>query len=228
MCVMIKDKKTGGWPSFGLFSDEGLKRAKKHLEYLGIRWDKIPPFDPPDDAVSASRDSNLGDYYAPWVYTTKSDILREKRERRERHLAYVRELEENNIVRRRPLYVWVFWCPGVSGFFEGWWTYIIGRGIEHGGKCCKDSNLILRAMELFPIIEGTLFGIGEDWEERERWMKEFAKRYQRGCWCGKPQGKALIWANVKGSNIERILGRAEWPKRKESLNDDPILDNKRS
>ena len=28
----------------------------------------------------------------------------------------------------------------------------------------------------------------------------------------KPQGKAPIWAEVKGSSIVRILDRAEWPE----------------
>lgn len=115
--VMIRDKETGKWPFRWILSDEGRKRARKHLEYLGIQWDKVPPFDPPDDAVYASRNSTLGDYYAPWVYTTMSDILREKRERKERHLRHLREHEENNIIRRRRLYVWVFWCPCI---FEGW------------------------------------------------------------------------------------------------------------
>ena len=207
---MIRDKKTGKWPIEGFLSDEGRRRAKKRLEYLGIQWDKIPQFDPPEDAVSASRITSIGDYYAPWQYTTKRDILREKRRWKEERFW----LEEQNITHRRPLYVWVFWCPGISSFFEGWWTYIIGCNIEHGGKFCKDSDLILRAMELFPVVEGTLFGMGEDWEQRERWMMEFARRYQRGYWCGKPQGKAPVWAEVQGGYIKRILGRAQWPQRK--------------
>lgn len=213
---MLRDKRTGEWPSFGrLNSDESRKRARKHLEYLNIQWDKIPPFDPPDDAVSASRKTSLGDYYQPWVYTTKADVLRKKRERKEENRQFVLWQEESNIIRRKPLYVWVFWCPGISGIFEGWWTYIIGSGIEYGGRYCDDSDLIYQAMELFPVIEQTeptLFGIVHDWEQREIWMEEFAKRYQRGTRSGKPQGKALIWAEVKGNSIQRILGRGQWQK----------------
>lgn len=189
-------------------TDEKRCRVREHLISLGVQVDRLQPIIWPEGAVSAYRKHK----YAPWEYTTKADLLRDKRKRRMNHRIWM----ESQITHRRRLYVWVFWCPGISGIFEGWWTYIIGCGVEHGGKYSTDSNLILRAMELFPIIEPVLFGIEEDWEQRERWMIEFAKRYQRGVWCGKPQGKALIWAEVKGNSIEKILGRAQWhPRRAE-------------
>lgn len=184
-------------------TDEKRRRIREYLISVGVRVEELHPLIWPKNAVSAYRKS----IYEPWEYTLKSDILRRKRELRDQHRSWM----ESQITHRRRLYVWVFWCPGISGFFEGWWTYIIGYGgVEHGGKFTQDSNLILRAMELFPVIEPKLFDTEEDWEQRERWMIEFAKRYQRGLWCGKPQGKAPIWAEVQGNTIVKILGRAQW------------------
>lgn len=168
-----------------------------HNIHRAIAW--------PEGSVSAYRKHRL----ATWEFTTKADLLQERRERMESHLWQKREY---GVIHIQPLYVWVFWCPGVFGFaYRGWWTYIIGRGVEHGGKYSTGSSLILQAMELFPIIEPKLFE--EDWQQSESWMKEFAKRYQRGYWCGKPQGKAPIWAEVQGTRIKKILGRAEWPSK---------------
>lgn len=119
-------------------------------------------------------------------------------------------------IQKKPLYVWVFWCPGINNFiFRGWWTYFMGLGRDYHGGGYKDEvagKLADDLLQLFPLAEPALFGLKEDWQEREKWMKEFAKRYQRGYCCGKPQGKSPIWAEVQGSNVIRILCRAEWPK----------------
>jgi len=187
-------------------SDDARRRATAHLISLGYREKQLQPIVWPEDAVSAYRRNII----LPWEFTTNADLKRRRQERAKKILWWKREY---GVIYRRPLYVWVFWCPGISGIFEGWWTYIIGRGVEHGGKYTQDSDLILRAMELFPMSESVLFGIEEDWQQRERWMKEFAKRYQRGVRCGKPQGKAPIWAKVEGNSIVKILGRAQWPPR---------------
>lgn len=185
-------------------TDKKRLRIREYLVSVGIQVDRLQPLIWPEGAVSAYKEY----MYAPWEYTTKADILRQKRQRRRTHRIWM----ESRITHRRRLYVWVFWCPGVGGFaFRGWWTYIIGCGVEYGGKLIFDTEPILQAMRLFPVIEPTLFE--EDWEQRERWMIEFAKRYQRGLWCGKPQGKALIWAEVRGSTIIKILGRAQWHPR---------------
>jgi hypothetical protein len=189
---------------FPILSEVGRQRAREHLISVGVRVDRLQPIIWPEDAVSAYRPH----MYAPWEYTTEADILRKKWELRENHRIWM----ESQITHRRLLYVWVFWCPGISGIFEGWWTYIIGCGVEYGGKHDTDTYLIRRVMEMFPVIDPTLFAM--DWQQRERWMKEFAKRYQRGEWCGKPQGKALIWAEVKGHDIVKLLGKAEWAKKK--------------
>jgi len=215
MTVMIRDKKTGKWPFEGMFSEDAKRRAREYFESCGHQIGLMPKFDPPADAVSASRQASLGNYYAPWEYTTEKDMQRNRCEKRRQRRKYLRHERESGITRLRRAYVWVFYCPGISGIFEGWWTYIIGPGFEHGGKFCEDSDLILRAMELFPVVEPALIDVKEDWKQRERWMIEFAKRYQRGCRGGKPQGKAPIWGEVKGNRIERILGRAQWPKHKE-------------
>lgn len=203
--IVIRSKKGNDLIAGIEMTDEKRRRMREHLISMGVRIDRLQPLIWPEGAVSACREH----MYGPWEYTLKSDILRAKRERRDRHRRWM----ESQINHRRRLYVWVFWCPGVGGFaFRGWWTYIIGCGVEHGGVHSTDSDLILRAMELFPVIEPTLFQ--EDWQQREKWMKKFAKRYQRGLRCGKPQGKAPIWAEVKGGSIVKILGRAEWSIKK--------------
>ena len=145
---------------------------------------------------------------------TWEDVKQRRRERQKTLLEQKRS--SYGRIQVKPLYVWVFWCPGISGFFEGLWTYIVGLGREyHGGgyKGQLAGHLLDDVMRLFPVIEQTLFSLKDDWREREKWMKGFVKRYQRGFWCGKPQGKSLIWAEVEGSHIRRILGRAEWPRK---------------
>lgn len=165
-----------------------------HRIQLSMNW--------PEDAVSAYRRCS----FEPWQFTTKSDILRERRKRMKQRLWMKREY---GVTHRRALYVWVFWCPGIfSGFFEGLWTYIVGAGREYragGYKGDLAGSLLDDIMRLFPVCN-SLFPIS-----RKEWQEQFIKKYQRGKWCGKPQGKAAIWAEVKGSSIVKILGRAEWP-----------------
>ena len=198
---VIRDKKTGKWPFDGVFSDAARERAREHLKSVGVRLEHLPPFEPPEDAVSAYQRS----MYEPYKYTTKDDILREKRKYMEQHLWLKREA---GVIYRRPAYVWVFWCCGVSGlFYKGWWIYLIGRGISTS-KYFTQSPLFFRILELFPLVERNLFGHSDI----NKWKAEFVKRYQRGYWGGKPQGKAPIWVEVKEGRIERILGRGQWHK----------------
>ncbi len=202
--VVICNKNT---PAKGIFtfnlSDEAKQRAREHLKSAGIHLDQVPELIWPDDAVSARQD----DIYAPWQFTTTGDLLRERRETMDRNL---RRKREYRVSQRRALYIWVFWCPGVSGvFYRGWWTYIIGRDVEYGDKYQNARDAVIeRLMKLFPLVEPTLFGP----PDFDKWMAEFVKRYQRGKWCGKPQGKAPIWCEVYGGEITKILERAEWPK----------------
>ena len=151
----------------------------------------------PEDAVSASR-RFPGE---PWEFTYKSDILKAKRERMEQSLRNKREIGR---VERRALYVWVFWCPGIGGFaFRGWWTYLVGIGGKryhgHGVKGNVAGELMDKVMELFPVANPLpLFGP----VDLHDWKPLFATQYQHGLWCGKPQGKAAVWAMVEG---ERVL-----------------------
>jgi len=195
-----KFKKTG----FSL-SEDARKRAYDHLKSLGYRDEELKPIEWPDDAVSAYRDNR----HATWKFTTIADILRRKIEKMERNLRWKREY---NIIEKRPLYVWVFWCPGISDFFfKGWWIYLIGREISECVGERKDNNIIKKLLELFPLIEPNLFG----WRDILKWKRKFVHNYRCGCWCGKPQGKAPVWAEINGDRVLRILGPAKWPSNRE-------------
>jgi len=154
-----------------------------------IRW-------PSDDAVSAWREHGR----CEWTFTTTGDILRAKRERMERSLYWKRE---SGVVRRRAVCVWSFWCPGIAGFaFCGWWMYLKGVGGEtiHAGGVKGDlsGDLLERVRELFPVPgQLGLFGPPHD----EDYAEAFARRYQRGTHCGKPQGMAKCWARMRGGYV---------------------------
>jgi len=200
-------------------SDEARERAREYLLSAGYREKDLKPIVWPEDAVNAYKEHP----YAPWEFTTKADILRGKRERMENCLWFKREY---GVTHRKPLYVWVFWCPGISGLFEGLWTYIVGLGRDYQGGGYKgqlEGYLLDDVMRLFPLVDRPLF---PDYRYYESWRRAFVKKYQRGLWCGRPQGKAPIRAEVRGSNIVKILGRAQWPKRKDSY-EGKILDNNR-
>jgi len=120
----------------------------------------------------------------------------------------LRAKRECDVVERRALYVWVFWCSGLFGFaFRGWWTYLTGlEGRCHGGgyKGQVNGDLFNRITELFSVENPhPLYPLDTD-----EWMPLFAKQYQRGKLCGKPQGKAPVWAEVEDGSVKRILGRA--------------------
>ena len=131
--------------------------------------------------------------------------------RRQRQVVKLEQRRSDyDVTYKKPLYVWVFWCPGVGGFaFRGWWTYFVGLGRDyHGGgyKGEADGKLKDDLLRLFPLTGPNLFET--NWDE---WMKRFVKKYRRGTWCGKPQGKSPVWAEVQGGRIKRLLGMAEWP-----------------
>lgn len=184
-------------------SDEARRRAREYLISTGIRVEALKPIVWPEDAVSAHREH----MYAPWQFTTKSDIRRGKRERMDHNLWWKREY---GVTHRRPLYVWVFWCPGISGIFEGLWTYIVGVGREYHGGGYKGElagHLLEEVMRLYPVCD-SLFPLSKN-----QWQKAFVEKYTRGKHCGRPQGKAPIWAEVQGTIIRKILGCAQWPRR---------------
>jgi len=202
MTMIARNKKRR--PFFGLLnSEESQRKAKEHLKSLGYDFDKQPKLVWPEGAVAAWHDH----FYGEWKFRYKSDILREKKERMKQNLRLKRQDGTTEI---RALYVWVFWCPGIFGFaYRGWWTYLIGRGIDSGKYLRKDRKLMSRIMELFPA-EPALFGN----MNIDEWMQWFVRNHHRGKWCGKPQGKSAVWAEIRGDNIEEILGRAEWPNQK--------------
>jgi len=181
---------------FPELTEEQRQRAYQHLCQAGYDSDNMQPLIWPEGAVSASRDHP----YQPWQYVYKSDVIRRKKEQQERNLRFKRDY---NITSKRFLYVWTFWCPDI---YTGWWTYLIGRDISYGRYLDRNKNIVERLMELFNP-EPMLFDISfRDWQ---LW---FVKKFQKGKWCGKPQGKSPVLAEVRGSHIERIIKRVEWPK----------------
>jgi len=178
--------------------------ARSFLEHFReVVKEELKPYvlTPPPDV--AGYESN--GYYRRAV--TWAMVMERRRQRQEAELKQKRS--DYDIVYRKPLYVWVFWCPGINDFiFRGWWISIEGRDIDFSCKYFEGTKMCFKLMELFPLVEPKLFG-QPDWDE---WKAEFVKRYQRGYWCGKPQGKAPIWAEVKGNSIRKLLSRAEWPE----------------
>lgn len=138
---------------------------------------------------------------------TWDDVKQRRRKRQKEILA--RKRSSYDQIQKKPLYVWVFWCPGISGIFEGLWTYFVGVGRDYRGNGYKgqvDGHLFDEVMRLFSV-RNSLFPVS-----RNQWEEEFVKNYTRGEHCGRPQGKAPIWAEVQGSSVVKILGRAEWTR----------------
>lgn len=201
MCTYVKRSRNPENQWGFLLSEDSRERAKAHLVTVGIDVDRIPPLIWPDDAVAAYQEHT----YAPWQFTTKADVRRRKIKEMERSLWHKREY---GVVERRALYVWVFWCPGLFGFaYRGWWLYYIGRGIESGKYLERDKDMMAQITRLFPVLAPDLFGH----LDMHEWKQVFVRRYRRGFWCGKPQGKAPVWAEVEGDHIRRLISRAEWP-----------------
>jgi len=165
---------------------------------------------PPPDVAGYESDG----YYRRAV--TWEKVMERRRQRQRTELE--RKRSNYDVVYSKPLYVWVFWCPGINNFFfKGWWTYFVGFGHEYHGGGFKGNvvgELWYELLRLFPLLEANLFETQEEWRKNEEWMKRFVKKYRRGTRCGRPQGKALVWAEVYGSRIVKILGKAEWPNRK--------------
>jgi hypothetical protein len=87
---------------------------------------------------------------------------------------------------------------------------MVGIGREYydgGGKGSLGGDLLDQAMQMFPVDNPRPLLPLDHYE----WMPLFAERYRRGTWCGKPQGKAPVWAEVKGGRVLRIIERAQWP-----------------
>jgi hypothetical protein len=153
----------------------------------------------------------------PPAITTYAELGRRKRERQAEQLARKRVSDWDTQIR--PLYVWVFHCPGLGKVaFRGWRTYLIGRGIKEGRWLFCSAGIQHRLMRLFPIAQGSLDDPPLTYEQ---WMPLFAKffccRRPDGTprkHAGRIQGKALIWAEVCGGNVHRIIGQAQLPERR--------------
>jgi hypothetical protein len=158
----------------------------------------------PEDGITAYR-SHPG---AQWTFTTIADVLACKREKMENNLRHKREYDT---VKRVPLYVWVFFCPGINFFiFRGWWLYLKGLNYCDGKYLERDTELVKSIMKMFPLVEGNLFGHGDI----EKWKQEFVKKYPaKNKWGGKPQGKSPVWAEFKNGRFIRLIERAEWPRK---------------
>ena len=200
MVCVIRSK---GTPKRGFLnlSPEANQRATEYLRSVGWDVDRIKPLIWPEDAVSAYRDHP----YDPWKFVTKLDV----KQRRQREAKEVLWYKRNDgVIKRRAAYVWVFWCPGISGiFFRGWYIYVIGNGFDWSGKL--SSKLGKRILELFPFVEPVLFGTPNE----KKWMGGFVKRFKKGKWGGRWQGKTPVWVEVKGCNITKIIERVEWPRK---------------
>lgn len=198
-----------------ILSADGRRRAREHLLSLGHREEDLNPIEWPDDAVSAYQ-RHRGD---PWQFITNADIRRNRQERAKERLTWVRG--ERFVTKVQPMYVWVFFCHGIGGeicnpwgkrvggnLFCGWYTYLIGRGISVALNF-RSNNWYLqdRVMELFPLVKAeTLF----DPPDFEKWMVEFAKKYQRYSPHFSCQGKAVVYAEVKNGHIQEITGKGKW------------------
>jgi len=155
-------------------------------------------------------------YYEPPLITTYADIGRRKKQQQAKRLAGKRKDEYRTEIR--PIYLWVFHCPGFGFAYKGWWTYLIGRhGWDSGKYLARDEKIIRQLMELFPVADTTLFGPSLT---HEQWQPLFALAYA----CRHPdgslrkhagwvQGKALLWAEFHGSSFWRIIGPAHLPPR---------------
>lgn len=223
MDVMMRSFKEGmsSW-----FTPEARQRAHEYLLSVGYTEDQLKPIEWPDDAVSAHRD-HVGQ---PWRFTTKGDIRRCRQDRAKEILRYKREEGATKI---RPLYVWVFHCPGIGGdmvgalghegirgvrsdgLMSGWYAYLIGQGVSIALNFRGHyKKMIDRLMELFPLVKATTLFDGPDFDE---WMRAFVERYPKGLWCDVPQGKAVVRAEVDGDSVIRILEVGQWPAKRKAV-----------
>lgn len=191
-----------------MISEEAYERLKQHLISMGYRENDLQPIVWPEGSISAYRDHSE----QPWTFRYKADVLREKKERMDHNLWTKRKY---GILEYRPIYIWVFHCPGIfGGIFEGWWIYMVrAGGILRGGGCrgSVEGHLLNQILEMFPLVDKGLFDNTIDIEE---WKQAFVKKYQRGKWCRKPQGKAPVLAEIKNGCVNNIIKKLNWPNHK--------------
>jgi hypothetical protein len=163
----------------------------------------------PDTAIVSKM---VGGHYE---VQTWSDLGREKRARQTRNLEDKRDGTVSSV---RPMYVWVFHCPGIFGFaYRGWWTYLIWHGGDSGKFLRHSTKMIDALMSLFPMADPCLFGQPPTYEQWQvRFATAFCCRNPDGTarkHAGRIQGKALLWAEFWGEHPCEIIGRAYLPPR---------------
>lgn len=151
------------------------------------------------------------DEHGRWRTVTWAEVGRQKRARQRRQLERRRCVAGTEI---RPIYVWVFHCPGVAGFaYYGWWVYLIGRDYSYGKYLERDARLMDRLMDLFPLGNRTLYG----WDiSIDTWKRRFARKYCCRDANGRPrkhagriQGKAIVWASFYSGHVAEIIRKQE-------------------
>lgn len=180
---------------YNFISRKFLINFKKHVKKEFQPYILVPP----DDV--AFYESN--GYYRRAV--TWSMVMERRKKIQKDQLKYKRSNWQ--LVEEKPLYIWVFFCPGISKFFRGNWLYFKGLHEYRGGgiKGSIGGKLLDKVIKLFPLVEVDIFGN----YDFELWKKRFVKKYSRGSHAGKKQGLALVWAKVRGENVIDILRRIE-------------------
>ena len=154
---------------------------------------------PPDVVAVVSRGDG-------WRTITKSDILRNKRERQQRDIERKR-LCFDPIVK--PCLIWTFYND--TPFYGGWWLYIRALkrewGVNFRGYVAHDRDrLITNIMRLYPC------GLLPIMENFGLWMSAFAEAYHHPT-ADRPnrQGMATAWAKISYNG--RLLDVMRFPKR---------------
>ena len=170
------------------------------------------------------------------IFTTKADIRRKRQEDAKEVLWFKREY---GLVKRVPVYVWVFHCPGIGGemvgalghpdidagsgitnhpdirkvrtdgLMGGWYTYLIGQGISEALNFRGYAGKTID--RLMELFPLVKATTLFDGPDFDEWMLAFVEQYPKGLWCDVPQGKSPVWAEVKGGFVTKILGHAKWP-----------------
>lgn len=166
----------------------------------GVREDIKPLIlSPPDNVAGYESDG----YFRRAV--TWKIFMERRRERQKKRLEDKRSCWD--FVRKIPLFIWVFHCPGISGIYEGTWLYFKGREKYYGGgfKGSIGCELLDRVIALFPLVEKDLFGN----YDFELWKSLFIKKYKKGCWAGRPQGLTPVWTLVRGGQVLEITDKIQ-------------------
>lgn len=126
---------------------------------------------------------------------TWDDIINERRKKQRAIMSWIRRSENFRIYA-----VIVFWYPGINEiFFRGWHVYLKGIKESFDYKDIHQLHSILQ--QKFPIV----LKLYEDKREQcNFWKEEFAKRYKRKLWNGKPMGIQYVHYNHYTTEMDAI------------------------